>query len=430
MLSKKPTGRQQNKPALVVLSLLFPHAGQPIAGSFILERMGRVARHLPVTFVAPVPWFPFQGLVQRFRSGFRPPAPQREVRDGQEILFPRFLSVPGLFKSWDGFFMALCVYPLLYRLRQKGRADLIDAHWAYPEGDAAAWLGLWLKLPVTITLRGKEVRLSGTRWGRRAMLKALARASRVFSVSESLRRHMVELGANPHKIQVVPNGVDVARFHPVDKQAARRRLGLAADARLLITVGGLVERKGQHRVIQCLPRLLRRIPNLHYLIVGGASTEGDWGHRLQRLAHQLNIADHVTFCGVVEPDELRWPLSAADAFVLATRGEGWANVLLEAMSCGLPVVATDVGGNAEVVCDDRLGLIVPFGDEKALGAAIEAALTRSWSRDFIIEYARRNTWDSRVAALVQAFLEISGEVADDKYENVPSGVSQKTSMEG
>lgn len=429
MVSKKPSGRQENKPALVVFSSLFPHAGQPIAGIFILERMARVARHLPVTFVVPTPWFPFQGLLRRFRSGFRPPAPQREVRDGQEILYPRFLSVPGLFKSWDGFLMALCVYPLLRRLRQEGRANIIDAHWAYPEGYAASWLGIWLKLPITITLRGKEVRLSRTRWGRRAVLKALARANKVFSVSESLRRHVIGLGADPHKIQVVPNGVDVERFHPVNAQVARRRLGLAEDARLLITVGGLVERKGQHRVIECLPRLLQRIPNLHYLIVGGASTEGDWGYRLKQSAYQLGVADHVRFLGVVDPDELRWPLSAADVLVLATRGEGWANVLLEAMSCGLPVVATAVGGNAEVVCDDRLGIIVPFGDEQALETALEAALTQSWGRDFIIEYARRNTWDGRVNALLQAFLEISGETADNKHGSASSAASKKTSTE-
>lgn len=411
MLSKSPSRQQATKPALVVFSSLFPHAGQPVAGIFILERMARVARHLPVTFVVPVPWFPCQGLLRRFRSGFRPPAPRREIRDDREVLYPRFLSVPGLFKSLDGFFMAVCVYPLLRRLKREGRADLIDAHWAYPEGYAAAQLGRWLKLPVTITLRGKEVRLSGPRWGRRAILKALAGASRVFSVSESLRRHVIELGADPHKIQVVPNGVDIGRFYPVDAQDARRRLGIAQDARVLVTVGGLVERKGQHRVIECLPRLLQRIPNLHYLIVGGASTEGDWGERLQRLADQLGVADRVTFLGIVEPDELRWPLSAADVFVLATRNEGWANVLLEAMSCGLPVVATAVGGNAEVVCDERLGLIVPFGDEKALESALKAALAQDWERDFIIEYARRNTWDSRVETLLRAFLEISGATA-------------------
>lgn len=407
MPSKKPSRRQESGPALVVFSSLFPHEGQPIAGIFILERMARVADHLPVTFIVPVPWFPFQGLLRRFQPGFRPPAPRRETRSGQEILFPRFLSVPGVFKSWDGFLMALCVYPLLRRLRQHGRADIIDAHWAYPEGYAASCLGRWLKLPVTITLRGKETRLSRTRWGRRAILKALARADRVFSVSESLRRHVVELGADPRKIQVVPNGVDGERFHPVNAQAARRRLGLAEDARVLVTVGGLVERKGQHRVIECLPRLLSRIPELHYLIVGGASTEGDWGDRLKRLASQIGVTDHVTFLGVMDPDELRWPLSAADVFVLATRGEGWANVLLEAMSCGLPVVATAVGGNAEVICDDRLGTIVPFGDEKALETALEAALTRTWQHEFIMEYARRHTWGGRVETLLQAFREIA-----------------------
>jgi teichuronic acid biosynthesis glycosyltransferase TuaC len=77
----------------------------------------------------------------------------------------------------------------------------------------------------------------------------------------------------------------------------------------------------------------------------------------------------VHFLGALPPDELKWPLSASDVFVLATRNEGWANVFLEAMACGLPVVTTDVGGNAEVVCRDELGSIVPFGDRVALQQA-------------------------------------------------------------
>jgi teichuronic acid biosynthesis glycosyltransferase TuaC len=90
-------------------------------------------------------------------------------------------------------------------------------------------------------------------------------------------------------------------------------------------------------------------------------------------------------------------------FVLATRNEGWANVFLEAMACGLPVVTTDVGGNAEVVCRPELGLLVPFGDGAALTAALNRALAHEWNRTAILEYARANQWDRRVAQLLRAF---------------------------
>jgi glycosyltransferase involved in cell wall biosynthesis len=107
---------------------------------------------------------------------------------------------------------------------------------------------------------------------------------------------------------------------------------------------------------------------------------------------------------------LKYPLSAADVFVLSTRNEGWANVFLEAMACGLPVVTTDVGGNAEVVCRPELGAIVPFGDAEALAGALDQALTNQWNREAILAYAQDNQWDRRVAQLLRAF----AQVLDDK----------------
>ena len=109
------------------------------------------------------------------------------------------------------------------------------------------------------------------------------------------------------------------------------------------------------------------------------------------------------FLGPLPPDDLKWPLSASDVFVLSTRNEGWANVFLEAMACGLPVVSTNVGGNAEVVCRAELGSIVPFGDATALQQALDAALGRDWDRKAIIEYAQDNQWDKRVEQLLRVF---------------------------
>jgi len=111
----------------------------------------------------------------------------------------------------------------------------------------------------------------------------------------------------------------------------------------------------------------------------------------------------VHFLGALPPDELKWALSASDVFVLATRNEGWANVFLEAMACGLPVVTTDVGGNAEVVCRNELGSIVPFGDANALLQALDVSLTQKWDRAAIVDYAQANQWDKRVAQLLRAY---------------------------
>lgn len=145
-------------PHIVVLSSLFPSSVQPGAGLFIRERMFRVARNLPVTVVAPTPWFPLQNLIRRFKPHFRPGAPVHERQSGIDVWFPRFLSVPGAFKKLDGLMMALCALPRLRRLKAAGQLDIIDAHFAYPDGYAASLLSRWLQVPYTITLRGTETR--------------------------------------------------------------------------------------------------------------------------------------------------------------------------------------------------------------------------------------------------------------------------------
>jgi glycosyltransferase involved in cell wall biosynthesis len=152
-----------------------------------------------------------------------------------------------------------------------------------------------------------------------------------------------------------------------------------------------------------MPPLVQHHPDLHYLIIGGASPEGDNRAELEAQVARLGLAERVHFAGTLPPDELKWALSASDIFVLSTRNEGWANVFLEAMACGLPVVTTDVGGNAEVVCRDELGSIVPFGDAAALQQALGQALNKDWDRIAILDYARANQWDKRVAQLLQAF---------------------------
>ncbi len=390
-------------PRILVFSSLFPHAGAPNAGLFIRNRMFRVARHLPLTVVAPVPWFPGQGLIRRRRPHFRPPAPAHEVQDGIDVHHPSFASVPGALKTWDGVLMALGALPRLLALRRRPGFDVIDAHFAYPDGYAAGLLGRWLGKPVTITLRGTEVRHAQSPAMRRRLCRALQRATHVFAVSGSLARLAVALGTAPEKVTVVGNGVDLEMFRPLPRAEARARLGIPADARVLITVGGLCERKGFHRVIEHLPALRGEFPGLLYLVVGGASPEGDWRERLAAQARELQVTDCVRFLGAMAQEELALPLSAADVFVLASSNEGWANVLLEAMACGLPVVATDVGGSAEVVCRPELGSVVPFGQPAALHGALHAALARAWDAAPIIAYARDNGWDGRVRMLVERF---------------------------
>ena len=394
---------QAPRPALLVYSSLFPSPVQPNAGVFVRERMFRVGAHLPIVVVAPTPWFPFQSVLRMFKPHFRPMPPAHQQQDGVDVWYPRYFSIPGVFKQWDGVFMALSTYAMVKRLRQAGRADIIDAHFAYPDGYAATLLGRWLKVPVAITLRGTEARHARTPALVGPLKKALQRATRLIAVSSELKRVALELGADPARTLVVGNGVDISKFQPHPKDQARAKLGIAPTAQVLISVGGLVERKGFHRVIPLLPELLKTYPDLVYLIVGGASAEGDNRAELEKMVAELGLGPHVRFLGPKPHDALAEVLSAADVFVLATRAEGWANVFLEAMACGLPVVTTDVGGNREVVCRSELGEVVPFGDAQALSKALQAALRAQWNAARIRQYAQENAWPHRVQVLLDVF---------------------------
>lgn len=395
------------EPKIVVFSSLYPSRIRPNAGVFIRERMSKVAEQLPLVVVSPVPWFPLQGLIRLCKPEFRPQPATFERQQGIDVYYPRFLSIPGLLKSWDGLFMAIGSFFTLYRLRKQFQFNIIDAHFAYPDGYAATLLGKWFAVPVTITLRGTEVPQSKRPQIRTRLLQALQNATQVFSVSESLKHHVVELGADAEKIQRIGNGVDTKKFYPVDKQEARQQLELPEDAKVLISVGGLVDRKGFHRVLEVLPALVKQYPNLIYLIVGGPSPEGNISERLRQQVKDLDLVEHVRFLGSLPADQLKTPLSASDVFVLATANEGWANVFLEAMACGLPVITTDVGGNAEVVNDEALGAIVTFGDRQALQEALSAALEKTWDKTEILKYAKANAWQQRVNKLVVEFKRLS-----------------------
>lgn len=404
-------GQARARPAIVVLSTLFPSAAQPVAGIFVKERMFRVAKRLPMVVISPQPWFPLQSLIRRWKPEYRPPRVVHEVVDGVEIFRPRFFSPPGVLRRFDGFWVAVAARTLVARLVREGRADVLDVHFGYPDGYAGALLAKWFALPWLVTLRGKEERLRDAAPLRERMARAMRSATRVIGVSSALRQVGIELGAEPARASVIGNGIDLTKFFPVDAAAARAELGIGADAEVLVSIGGLVERKGFHRIIEVMPELTKRYPKLLLLVIGGPGPEGDWSQRLADQVQGLHLGAHVRFLGQLPPERLRVPLSAANVFVLATRYEGWANVFLEAMACGLPVVTTRVGGNAEVVARDDLGIVVPFGEPAALSEAIDRALGTAWDRTAIRRYAQDNTWDRRIDVLVDLFDEVCRERA-------------------
>jgi teichuronic acid biosynthesis glycosyltransferase TuaC len=388
---------------ILVVTSVFPNAAQPTLGVFVRERMFKVARRCELKVVAPAPWFPFINLV---RKGYRPTVPYIEIQEGIEVYHPRFFNIPRFFKFLDGLFFFLSAAASIRKIRKEFDFDLIDAHFAYPDGVGAVLLGKLFRKPVAITVRGTIRKLTRFPLVRRQIRYALNNAAKIFAVCDDLKNAVVELGISPEKVFVVPNGVDIEKFKPVDRLAARRELGLPIDTRVLISVGGLVKRKGFHRLIAALPEIGKTIPRVMYIIVGGPSVEGNNEPELRRLVTELGLRDAVLFAGPRPHEMLHKWLSAADVFCLATSNEGWANVFLEAMACGLPVVASKVGGNEEVVASDEYGVLFDLDDGRQLVEAILKALEKRWDREGIVAYARANSWEGRIESLISQFNEL------------------------
>jgi glycosyltransferase involved in cell wall biosynthesis len=411
--------RCKTDPHIIVFSSLFPSTLTPQAGVFIRERMFRVGRYLPLSVVSPQPWSPFDRLIRAWRPAFRVSGPVYEQMAGVHVHRPRYFSLPGIFKGLDGWSMARASRRTIGAISRSKPSSIIDAHFAYPDGYAASLLARWLKLTMTLTLRGSKDTLLLNTPRESQIRRAVLSARSVFAVSDALRdvfSDRFELASET--ITVVRNGVDTERFQPVDRRAARERLGISMTAKVMISVGWLVEGKGHHRLLPILERMRRRHPELQLLIVGGNAGTDDGEQRLRSLVGVLGLEAAVQICGLQPADQLKWFYGAADVFALATRTEGWANVLLESMACGVPVVTTRVGGNAQVVASRQLGLLTEFWDEAAFEMALESALyQQTWNSEGLVAHARASGWDEPVQTLVRRFRELASRSDRTEHHN-------------
>jgi len=377
---------------ILVFTTLWPNAEQPSLGIFVKHRVEAISRldGVGVQVVAPIPYFPKKAPLRNFWPEHWQRAarvPKRETVAGIETFHPRYLVTPKIGMSLYGRWMAGGAEALVRRLRAEQPIDLIDAHYVYPDGYAAVLLGERLNIPVAITARGTDINLFARMPLIRPLIrKTLTRADGVIAVSEALKRRMVELGVEAGKIAVIRNGVDRKVFYPRDRIEMRRKLGLDSESRIIITVGALVSLKGIDRLIDAMA--LMRDMNTKLYVIG----EGPQRDALQSRIASHGLADRVFLTGERPQSELAEWHSAADLFCLASHREGCPNVVIEAMACGLPVVASDVGGIGELISKRDYGRALPSAAADKFAEAIPAALKENWDRDEIAKAGCARSW--------------------------------------
>ena len=311
----------------------------------------------------------------------------------------RYPSIPAA--TYPEFSLAIPCSPRLARRIRALDFDVFHAHHPFLLGPAARRLARRQGRPLVFTYHTRYDKYAHYVPLRRSFVEAAARAlstrfaaraDAIIAPAAVLRDELRARGVGT-PIAVVPTGVDLARFAPGDRTAARRARGLDDDALLVLYVGRLDREKSVDRVLAAFERVAGTIVRARLLLVG----QGTQGEELRRMAAGLNAGNRVTFAGVCPHEDLPDYYRAADLFLFASETETQGLVLAEAAACGLPAVAVNAPGCAEVVHDGDTG-VVTKGDPAALA---EAAI------GLLIDPARRTTMALRARQLAEREFDVT-----------------------
>lgn len=350
---------------ILVVTSQFPIAGEPNRGRPIVQTVRELAQLATVRVVSPIATYPHWARPRSYL--FRQPEPGYRV-EGCDIQYVHYNALPVVSRPLNGW---LCGRSL-HRPVEEFAPDVVLSYWLYPDAYGAMLAARRARLPLVAGARGSDIRVRDIA-SRHLTRSVVAAAQRLLVVSEDLGRIAVrDYDADPARVRAIANGCDAAIFHPADRAAARRELGMDADADIVLYVGRLVAEKGLRELVEATRALSLQRPRLHTVLVGEGPLQSELA---TLLAAEPSL--RIQLAGPQPPSRVaRW-MAAADLVTLPSYSEGHPNVLVEALACGRPVVATDVGGIPEVV-DAQCGLLIAERDAAALTAALGSALEVPW----------------------------------------------------
>jgi glycosyltransferase involved in cell wall biosynthesis len=364
-----------------VVTHLFPLAGEVYRGNAIYKTIRALRSHADIQVLYPQPSYPGRPVVARTYDW-----------DGLTVTDIPYPAVPFLSRPVNGRRCAQAIYPYLEKLN----CDLILSYWLYPDGYASVGVGKELGTPVVVSSRGSDLRRIPDPFMRKMVARTLQQADYVLTVSDDLRQRAIQLGARPERSRSILNGCDHQVFRYADRDAARRVLNLSRDARVVLYVGRLVVDKGILDLLAAFSELAPDYPQLRLALIGGGPLE----RKLEQFASNPAWAGRVHYCGPQQPAMVAQWMQAADVFCLPSYSEGCPNVVIESISCGCPVVASDVGGVPELLHAD-CGVMVTPADQTSLVEGLRSSLDRQWNREHI-SAAFTRTWDDAAAETYEA----------------------------
>ncbi len=384
---------------LLAFTNLFPNAAEPARGLFNLQAFQALAEHCEaLRVVAPVRILP-----RRLRCGDPDtPVPPREQIGGLAVDHPRYFLLPRIGVGTQGVQMLVSLTRELERIAVEFLPDAVFGTWAFPDLVAAAALaGRW-RLPLAAKVHGADINVFTYHPARRRkIVRALHQARLVLSVTDALKQRLVELGIPAEKVLVQRNGVDSERFRIRDRESARRELRAACDGYHLAYVGTFRPTKGLDTLLEAV-RLLAagEVPVTLHLVGDGPHMEAV----LREQVRAAGIEARVRFEGYQPHERVPDWLAAADVLCLPSSSDGCPNIILEALACGRPVVASRVGGIPEILGPESGALVEP-GQPAELAAALRQALERAWDPETLRATVLERSWARNAAELYRALLE-------------------------
>ncbi len=379
---------------ILILTDKFPNAAQPGRTMDAKYRAQHLARLCEVKVVAPVPYFPPLRIFKKWYVFSQ--IPREEQIDSIEIFHPRYLFFPVVGRPIHGFVYFMRVLPFLWRLKRRFDFDLIDAQWTYPDGYAAVLLGRLFKVPVTIRTLGSDVHtFRDMTLIRRFVKYALMKCDKVFTVCEALKTLMVDMGIPSEKVRVLYNGINSRLFYPGRSTGERKRLVFA---------GWLTQNKGVLGLSDAFAQLLQNNQNVELIYVG----TGEVHKILQKKIESLGIADKARILGHRPHEEVAEQIRMSDLLILPSMNEGLPNVIIEALFCHVPVVASEVGGIPEATAYGKYGVLVKPGDPEALAAGIQKALDTKWDFSDVDKHLSQFSWELNAQRTLEEFAALIG----------------------
>jgi glycosyltransferase involved in cell wall biosynthesis len=324
--------------------------------------------------------------------------------EGCDTEYVGYPALPAVSRPFNGHLCGMAIAEAMGRFAP----DVVLSYWLYPDAFGAMRAASRLGIPWVAGARGSDLRVRDA-VSRLLTGRVVRRARRLLVVSEDLRRVAIErYGAAANRTITIPNGCNAAIFHPASRSDARRQLGIDEGARLVVYVGRLVPEKGLRELLEATAALSPEHPRVELALIGDGPLRGELDQSARRIA---GVPVHLP--GAMDASMVaRW-MAASDLVTLPSYSEGHPNVLVEALACGRPVVATHVGGIPEVV-DASCGVLVAPRDAHALSVALGQVLDHEWEPDALARRFSRD-WSGVARETLQvcmdAFSEADGRIA-------------------